>query len=265
MTQCRSQTLIIAIFGFTILGLAPLYQAFAQTPGQDKKIVQAKAELSPLDQPIAWMREAKQNYAVVKDYTCTLVTQERIKGKLEEESFVEFKMKTEPFSVAMRWLAPKRSQGQEVVYVAGKNNNKMRVKSNILKGVIGFVSIDVNDPRVTQASRHTITEAGIGNVIDQSIRSWDAERKYGKTAVDIREYKYNDRDCYRVEITRSEKMPGYHHRTVMFMEKQSKLPIRVENYDHPTPGGPTGGELSEMFSYVNLRFNVGLKDADFDK
>ena len=51
----------------------------------------------------------------------------------------------------------------------------------------------------------------------------------------------------------------------MLAHKESKLPIRLENYDWPVQGGTEGGELLETFSYVNLRFNVGLKDADFVK
>jgi hypothetical protein len=256
---------VLGAFGFTILGLAPLHEAAAQSQGKDG-VVPAKAELSPLDQPLAWLRDAKQNYGLVKDYSCTLVSQERVKGTLQEEAYIELKMRPEPFSVSMRWLAPKKSQGQEVVYVHGKNKGKMRVKSTILGGNLGFMNIDINDPRVTQHSRHSITEAGIGNMIDTALRNWEQERKNGKTDVKIGEFKYDQRDCYRLELTRSERRPELHcYRTVMYLDKQSKLPIRVENYDYPRQGGPPGGDLLEMFSYAGLRFNVGLKDADFDK
>ena len=120
-------------------------------------VVQAKAELSPLDQPIAWMTEAKRNLGVVKDYSCTLVSQERVKGVLLDQNYIEFKSKSEPFSVSMRWLGPDKFKGQEVVFVAGKNKNQMRVKSNFLgSNIVGFVSIDPNDARALQHSRHTI-------------------------------------------------------------------------------------------------------------
>jgi hypothetical protein len=65
-------------------------------------------------------------------------------------------------------------------------------------------------------------------------------------------------------LTRVEKNPSFYcHRTVVYLEKESKMPIRLENYDWPRQGGPAGGELLEMFGYVNLQFNIGLKDADF--
>ena len=51
---------------------------------------------------------------------------------------------------------------------------------------------------------------------------------------------------------------------MIYVEKESKLPIRVENYDWPRQPGGTP-ELMEMFGYVNLQFNAGLKAAEFDK
>jgi hypothetical protein len=51
----------------------------------------------------------------------------------------------------------------------------------------------------------------------------------------------------------------------MYLEKTSKLPIRLENYDWPVQGGSADGELLEMFSYVNIQWNTGLREAEFDK
>ena len=251
------------------LGLVAALAAFvgqsavrAQPPGQ---VVPAR--VSELERPIAMLQEAKRNYGAVKDYTCTLVSQERVHGQLGEENYIQLKLKTQPFSVYMRWMGPKSLVGQEAAFVLGKNDNKMRVKSNaLLVKAVGFVSIDVNDPRVLKHSRHTILETGIGNMIDQSIVQWEKERPLGKTKVDIREYNYAKRDCYRIELTRTEQNPVFTaFRTVTFLEKVSKLPIRVENYDWPRQGGPVGGDLLEMFSYVNLQFNTDLKDAEFVK
>jgi hypothetical protein len=239
-----------------------------QSPAQGQgKVIPAAAKQSELDQPISWLLEAKRNYTAVKDYTCTLVSKENVGGKLQEQNVIQMKMKTEPFSIYMRWLAPESSQNQEVAFVLGKNNNKMRVKSNKLKGVLGFMSIDVNDKRVMEHSRHTILEAGIGNMIEQHINQWQTDRAIGKTIVTPPvEHVYAGRKCYKIELTRPTKQAEFYcHRTVIYLEKESKMPIRLENYNWPVPGGPAGGELLEMFGYVNLQFNTGLKDADFVK
>src|ERR1051325_3148963 len=188
-----------------IVGIALAVEAIAGSMTLAQGIVPARGDASPLDQPLGWLKDAKRNYGAVKDYTCILVSQEHVKGKLEDENIIEFKQRTAPYSVCLRWLAPAKSQGQHVVYVKGKNNNKMRVKSNFIGAkVIGFVSLDIRDPRVTQHSRHTIDEAGIGNMIDTALRDWESDRKGGKTEVKTAEYKLGDRPCPRGALPRSE-------------------------------------------------------------
>src|SRR5689334_5719241 len=67
--------------------------------------------IDPLDQSIAWMQEARRNYTAVRDYTCTMVSRELVKGKLEEENVIDFRFKA-PFSVYMRWIGPASFAGQ---------------------------------------------------------------------------------------------------------------------------------------------------------
>jgi Protein of unknown function (DUF1571) len=262
-TTLRASTTFL--FGVLLLGVGVLAQVQAQGPGKGVVPAAANAEQLSFEQPLNWMYEAKTNYAAVKDYTCTLVSQEKVNGKMGDQSIVTMKFMA-PFSVHMKWLAPQKDVGQEVVFVQGKNNNKMRVNSKRLPG-LGFFSIDVTDPRVLQNSRHTILEAGIGNMIDQTIKAWEIERSIGKTKVlPPVPAKYNQRDCIKVEVVRLEKNAQlFCYRTVIYLEKVSKMPIRLENYDWPRQGGAAEGELLEMFSYVNIQFNTGLKDAEFNK
>jgi Protein of unknown function (DUF1571) len=221
---------------------------------------------SQMDQAIAWMQEAKRNYSAVKDYTCTLISRESIRGRLKDENIIQMKFRTAPFSVYMRWLGPPDLQNQEVAYVAGQNKNQMRVHSKGILKIAGFVSVDINDPRVMEHSRHTILEAGMGNLIDQTLVNWNNERKIGRSEVRLAEYEYDKRPCLRIENIRPERIPGlYAYRSVIYLDKTSKLPIRNESYDWPRQGGNPTGDLLESYSYVNLQFNVGLTDRDFSK
>jgi hypothetical protein len=253
--------------GLALLATVALMKPFAAGQGTGP-IVQASVDAASLDRPIAWLYEAKRNYTAVKDYSCFLLTQENVKGKLQKENIIHFKMRTQPFSVYMNWRAPDELKGREVAFVAGKNNNKMRVKDNKIGGFFGFQSIDVNDPRVLQNSRHTITEAGIGNMIEQNLKHWELAKKMGKTKAVIadRAYSCNGRECLRVEVTAlGRSSEAYCYRTVIFLEKDSKIPIRMENYDWPRERGSPAGDLLELYSYSQLQFNIGLRDADFDK
>jgi hypothetical protein len=53
------------------------------------------------------------------------------------------------------------------------------------------------------------------------------------------------------------------YRCVVYVDKELKLPVRIEVYDWPTTGGSPNGDLLECYSYINLKFNLGLTDAAF--
>ncbi len=231
------------------------------------KRTQAPPE-SQLDQPLRWLYEARRNYTLVRDYTCTLRKQERVRGQLQEENIILFSYREKPFSVHMKWLSPPASANQIVIYVQGRNNDNMHVKSRgpLGGGLIGWINVSPTDPRVLQHSRHTITEAGIGNMIDQLIRHLEIEKQFNKTIVRTADYSFDDRRCIRVETIRPQRMDAFQaYRTVVYLDKESKYPIRLENYDWPLAGGPAGGDLLEKFSYYSLRFNVGLREELFQR
>lgn len=226
----------------------------------------ASAAQASFDQPLAWMKEAKANFGAVKDYSCVLTTRENLNGTLGEKNVIQFKMLPQPFCVHMKWLAPRKLDGQEVAYIEGKNRDRMRVKTPN-RPLLGFVSIDVNDPRVRQNSRHTVREAGIGNMIADLLKAWEDERALGKSMVKTPvAAKMNEFDCLKVEVVRQAPEKSFtHYRTVVYLEKASKMPIHLENYAWPREGGPDDGELMEEFSYHKIEWNKGLKEAQFHK
>jgi hypothetical protein len=218
----------------------------------------------PLDQPLRLIAEARRTFQKVRDYMGTLIKQERVNGQLQPENVIGVKFRNQPFSVYMKWYSPKEFANQEVCYVQGRNKDMMRVKASGILGVAGFVSIDPRDPKVMQHSRHTIHEAGLGNTIERLARAWDEAARQGKSQARINEYEYNKRRCLRVESYYTERIPqAYAWRVVVYFDQETKLPIRTETYDWPRAGVP-GGDLLESFSYIDLRFNVGLTDAAFN-
>ncbi len=169
-----------------LVGLVGFGITFAQGQGVAPTPAPPAASVppSPLDQPLAWLLEARRNFTAVQDYTCTLTKRENVNGVLSDEHYIEAKFRSQPFSVYMRWLAPSKLYGQEAAFILGRNNNKMRVHSKgPLKGAVGFVSVDLNDRRVLEQSRHNIYEAGIGNLIEQAIKFVEVERQIGKAQV----------------------------------------------------------------------------------
>jgi hypothetical protein len=221
---------------------------------------------SPLDEPLRLIGEARKSYEQVRDYTCILIKKETMRGQMQPESVIVMKVRNEPFSVYLRWQQPKTMAGQEACYVAGKNEGKMRVHASGLIGAVGWVSLDPNDERAKKNSNHAITEAGIGNLIARFNKYWEREKGLGLTRIRVSEYEYNKRRCTRVEATHPEKKDGSFltYRSVLYFDKETHLPIRVEAYDWPRPGGNKDGELMEVYSYINMRVNVGLGDEAFN-
>jgi hypothetical protein len=225
----------------------------------------AQGAPSPIDEPLRLVAAAAQSYQQVRDYTCTLIKQERIKGVLLPENVMLMKFRQQPFSVYMRWSAPQQFVGQEVCYVHGKNKNMMRVRSTGILKTFGFVSISPQDPRALEHSKHTITEAGLGNLIGQMQQEWTRVRQRAKIQVRLAEYQYDRKPCTRAEIIYQERQAqDYCYRAVVYFDKQNHLPVRMECYDWPRAGGPPDGDLLESFSYANLQLNVGLNDAHFN-
>ena len=265
-----SPTAVTAFFG--LIGAAGSHLPVTSLPSASAEpqkvqpagmIAPATTPEMPLDQPLRLLAAAQQTYNQVQTYECLLISQERVNGNLLPEKVMQMTFRKNPLSVYMKWLAPKEDVGQEVCYVAGRNQNKMRVLSPKAKW-LGWLSIDVNDPQVMQHSRHKITEAGFGNWLERYAVSWTAERTMGKTQVQVAEYDYNKRRCTRVETIHTvRERTFYCYRNVLYFDNETHLPIRMECYDWPRQGGPPEGELLECFSYVNINFNVAVPEAVF--
>ena len=241
------------------LGLAVLLLGAGQGERSDT------ATDNPFDVPLQLIAKARHSYQETTDYSCVFIKKEVIKGQMQPENLITMKVRSSPFSVYMYWHRPKAQEAQEACYVEGRNGGKMRAHSPGLLGAVGFVSIEPLDPRCLQSSRHAITEAGIGNLIERFGDRWAVEQKLGRTQVTVADYEYNKRRCTRVETIHPENngKAFQFYRSLVYFDKQNHLPIRVENYDWPKPGGDPKGTLLESYSYANLKLNVGLPDATF--
>jgi hypothetical protein len=221
---------------------------------------------APPDAASQLIAEARASFGRVHDYMGTLVKQERVGGQLQPEQFINLRVRQQPFSVYLKWQSPKQFDGQEVSYVAGKNNNKMRAKAAGLAGAVGFLSMEPTDPRAMKQSRHAMTESGIGHLIDTIARGNEIERRLPTSQVQSRfaEYAFQQRPCTRMETVHLVNNGQFYcYRSVVYFDKGLKLPVRFEAYDWPVQGGVADGELLECYSYIDLKFNVGLTDAAF--
>jgi hypothetical protein len=224
----------------------------------------APAPESPFDEPLRLIADARKAYQGVKDYRCTFIKREFLGGQLQAENVVAMQARVKPFSVFLDWKAPRDLVGQQACFVAGQNDGMMRVQPTGAAGLLGFLSIDLKDPRVLENSRHAITEAGFGHLIDRFGHCYEVARKQGKAEVRTALYEYNHRRCTRIETTYTDPKtaPDGIGRSVLYLDNETHLPVRCECYEFPRAGSREG-QLMEVYSYVNVQLNVGVADDVF--
>ena len=260
----------ISISVLTIASAASVFAVagLAQPPGNIMPASQTIPAPTPppADRGAQLLADARASFTRVKDYMGTLVKEERVAGQLQPEQYIMLRVRQQPFSVYLKWTGPKAFEGQEAYYISGKNDNKLRAKTTGLAGMVGFVSLEPTDPRALKQSRHAITETGIGHLIETLSRGYERDRQAGpgQVQVSFRDFMFQQKQVSGMEtLHRVNNGQSYCYRTLVYFDKQTKLPVRFEAYDWPTNGGPQGGEKLECYSYIDLKFNVGLTDAAF--
>jgi hypothetical protein len=223
------------------------------------------ADPSSLDEAIDLISKARQRFQDVQDYECRVIKQERVNGTLLPEGAAVMKVRNNPFSIYIRCESPDSDRGMEACYVANRNRGKMRVHTNGRFGLIGFVSVDPRSPRALEKNRHPITDAGLGNLLDSTARYWAMERRLNKTQVEIADDVIKGRACTRIVTVHPDRNAGsfYGYRCVLWLDKETLLPVGAETYDWPRPGSPAGGDILERYRFLDIRCNVGLNENVF--
>jgi hypothetical protein len=223
--------------------------------------------IEEMDKPVALLNEAIRRFKHVRDYECRLIKRERVNGELLAESVMTMRVRNTPFSVYLRSESPESEKGLEACYVKGRNHGMMRVHPNGLLGIFGFVSLETHDARAFKTNRHCITEAGLGNLLETTAKYWEMERRLNKTQVRITEDEIGGHACARIETIHPDRKEGsfYAYRCVLWLDKETHLPVGAEAYDWPSQGGPKGGDLLESYRFLDIRCNIGLGNDAFPR
>jgi hypothetical protein len=210
------------------------------------------------------------------DYTATIVKRERIKGqlgnyeymfaKIRNRKVVDGRIKT-PLSVYLRFLKPEDIKGREVVWVEGANGNKMRAHEGGLLGrTLPSVWLDPHGALAMRGQLHPITEIGIENLIVELIKRGEREKQYGECEVTFQKgAKINGRPCTVLSVRHPEPREYFEfHLAQIFIDDEYNLPVRYAAFHWPTRKDDQTGPVLEEYTYLDLKINVGLTDADFD-
>jgi hypothetical protein len=220
------------------------------------------AKTDPLGTMLA---EARAAHAKTRDYSGTYTRQERINGTLGAEQVGEMKVRVSPVGVYVRFARPESAAGMEVAYSAAKSDGKVRYRPSGIAGRKGFLKLDVNDSKFLADNRHPVTEWGMGPIIER-IASTTAREKTLSNPVEVytADYQFAGRNVTKYEIlTRRPHALRYAARMVVFVDAETKLPVRFEAYDDPKAGA-AAGDLLEAYSFTDLKFNTGVGENAFD-
>jgi hypothetical protein len=174
------------------------------------------------------------------------------------------KSRVEPASIYFKFQAPNR--GREAIYVEGRHDGRVLAHDvGFGKWIAGTMKLDPQGSMAMGASRHPITDAGIGPLIETVAQRWADELTPGESLVTLHSgIQLDDRPCTMIESIHPRRQTGFlFHKVTLYIDCELGLPTRFEAYDWPKhPGSPP--ELVEEYTYRDIRTDVGLSDEDFD-
>lgn len=212
------------------------------------------------------LSESRAALAKTRDYTGHLVRQERVNGALTPEQVAELRVRSQPFTVNVKTTKPLALAGEETSYAPAKSTLTARFRPAGLAGVKGFQTVEAHSAKALANTRHPASEVGFAALVER-VEKMLAVEKQLKNPVQVfaGEYTIAGKPVTRFEIIAERQHPArYAQRCLVFIENDSKLPVRFEAYDAPK-AGTTDGELIEVQSYIGVKTNVGLGDRDFDR
>jgi hypothetical protein len=246
------------------------------------------AERHPLDPALDMAREAltriqrgtSDEHPRIDDYTCRIAKQERIKGELGQVEYMDAKIRNRkvvdgklvtPLSVYLKFVHPAAVKGREVIWVEGKNNDKLRAhEGGNLGGILPSVWLDPDGAMAMRGQLHPIYDIGIENLVLKLIERGERERQFGECevkftpGVKIRSGR-NESVCTVLEVIHPVKRPHFEfHKAEIFIDDALKVPVRYAAYFWPADPGETELPVLEMYTYTNVKLNQKLTDADFD-
>lgn len=224
------------------------------------------------------MTIAQQSLAIVQgsinDYTAKLVKRERIEETLGEHEYMFIKVRNRklnngqiavPFSVYVAFLKPATVKGREVVFVENKNEGKFLVHEGGMKRMLGTHTLEPGGWLAMQGQRYPVTEIGIENLVVKLIERGERDKRHGECSVQFLEgAKVSGRTCTVIQVEHAHKVGPYDfHIAQVFLDNEYRIPVRYAAYTWPKVPGQQP-EVLEEYTYQDIKFNVGLTDADFD-
>lgn len=264
--------------------------AFAQEPGGLKepvfRVSKANTNIQagdvaahPLDPAIQLANDSLAHFQeTVNDYECRIVSRERVNGVVGPYEYMDAKIRNQkvsggrvvtPLSVYLKFTAPQAAAGREILWIQGQNNDKMLVNPSDGDGrFLPSVWLKPDGPIAMRGRLHPLTFIGIENLIVKLIERGERERKFPECDVRfIKGAKINGRVCTVLEVEHPVQRQHFEFNLAqIFIDDELQIPIRYAAYLWPTEPSerrPDPNLVIEEYTYLNVKINQDLTDADF--
>jgi hypothetical protein len=216
------------------------------------------------------LKNCEKNY---RDYTCTMIKQEVIRGTQKDEQWMKVKFTEKPFSVAMRWLdkTPKGAlagdkvkklyvpMGDRILYIEGKYDNKMviRISNPLLRGLLGTQKRPPDGADAMKNTRRPVSMFGFKRGINNLLDVYRVAKKKGHLKIDFGGYvNIAGRDTIVLNryLPPKENYPA--KRTEICIDLKTLVPIRIRGFDWD-------GQCTSRYVFKDVKFNVGLDETAF--
>lgn len=212
---------------------------------------------------------AAERYATIDAYTVQLRRREQVNGQDQPEEILLLKFRKKPWSIYFKWLGT-TAQGREAVYVQGQHDNKLHTL--LAAGDMPFmpagkrIALAPDSVFVRSASRHALTEAGIGTVIEHfgKLVQQEARLPAGQPSTcRCQGLVQRPEFAAPVEVVEQVVRPGVEPllpgggRRLWAFDPASHLPVLIVTWD-------MSGHEVEYYCFTDFRTPVALSDADFD-
>ena len=201
---------------------------------------------------------------IANTYTCTLIKQERIGGRLRAEQVVSVWARRRPFSVAMHW-EENPSQADRALYVEGKYNGHMlaRPTNPLFRRFVpnGTAVVEPDGPEAMQHTLRPITQFGFLRSLESLLSAYRKGKASGRLEQGYGGLAEVDGRAALVLLRR---MPltdgGPDSKTFTYIDVTRWIPLGTETYTFDDDGKL---RLQHRYLYTDIEFDVGLSDSDF--
>ena len=215
--------------------------------------------------------QAARRYAQIDDYVCRFRRREVLANGKVCEDMVMLRVRKQPLSLRFTWPKGSADEGREVVYVPGRFNNQLVVrtgKGDVLAGL--RVELAPDSPRATANTRRSLLQAHVGYLIEALEQAWREQQqgscRYGRIHYlgrQARPESATPLECLLQEIPAGlEKHLPRGGKRFFYLATDARLPefglpVLVVTLDE-------NEREVEYYCFDRFSINIGLRDEDFD-